>query len=162
MASWSFFVHAPAARPSRGRIVSPLNARWPWGARHRWAAQWRESVANAVWASWYQSNRRTQLEAKALVGEVVKVRLEVRRHGKPLDGDNLAAAVKPVRDEVAKILGIDDAESEGHRWIVTESRAKPVGVHVSIEAGRPQVPFDSEERHPAPGPEEEVPPPVVT
>jgi hypothetical protein len=73
------------------------------------------------------------------VGEVVTVRLEVRRHGRPFDGDNLAAAMKPVRDEIAKILGIDDAESRGHAWIVSECRAKPAGVHVSIEAGRPSM-----------------------
>jgi hypothetical protein len=162
VANWSFFVHAPARTPSSGRIVSPMNARWQWGARARWANQWREAVQNAVWVSWSQARRPPEFEPKAMAGEAVTVRLEVRRHGRPLDGDNLTAAMKPVRDEIAKILGIDDAESEGHRWIVTESRAKPVGVHVTIEAGRPQTAIDSRHQDPALGPEEDVPPPIAT
>jgi hypothetical protein len=97
-----------------------------------------------------------------MAGQVVTVRLEARRHGRPLDGDNLTAAMKPLRDEVAKILGIDDAEARGHTWIVTESRSKPVGVHVTIEAGRPHTSRDPQRSFPAPGPEEEIPPPVAT
>jgi hypothetical protein len=133
----ALFVHAPTAAPSRGRVRSPLNARWSWPERHRWARQWRQAVQHAVWAVWAEADRSAQLHAKALVGQVVAVRLEVRRHGRPFDGDNLHAAVKPIRDEVAKILGIDDAERLGHTWQVTEIRGQPPGIAVTIRAAPP-------------------------
>jgi hypothetical protein len=139
----ALFIHAPTAAPSRGRIRSPLNARWHPMERHRWAQQWREAVQHAVWAFRADADRSAQLHWKALVGQVVTVRLEVRRHGPPFDGDNLQAAVKPVRDEVAKILGIDDAERLGHTWHVSEVRGQPPGIAVTV---RPATPAEAAPR----------------
>ena len=34
----------------------------------------------------------------------------------PLDYDNLVGGLKPLRDEIARTLGIDDAESGGVKW----------------------------------------------
>jgi hypothetical protein len=133
----AIFVHAPTAAPSRGRVRSPLNARWSWPERHRWARQWRQAVLDSVHLWWYQAARPEQLVARALLGQRLAVQLEVRRHGRPLDHDNLVSACKPTRDAIAEVFGVDDAEAGGHTWQVTEVRGEPWGIAVRIRAATP-------------------------
>jgi hypothetical protein len=140
-AALALFVHAPTAAPSRGRVRSPLNARWSWPERHRWAKQWREATQRAAWAWWASAESR--LVVLSLGGGPIRVHLAVRRHGRPLDADNLQSAVKPIRDELAKILGVDDAESLGHQWEVIEIRGQPPGIAVTI---RPATPAEAAPR----------------
>jgi hypothetical protein len=130
----ALFVHAPTATPSRGRVRNPLNARWSWPERHRWARQWRQAVIDAVELWWYKAARPEQLRARALLDQPLAVSLEVRRHGRPLDGDACVAACKPCRDAIAEIFGTDDAEAGGHTWQVSEVRGQPPGIAVSIAA----------------------------
>jgi hypothetical protein len=133
----SLFVHAPTAAPSRGRVRSPLNARWSWPERHRWARQWRRAVLDAVDLWWYTAARPEQIRTRALLGQPLAVRLEVRRHGRPLDQDNLVSACKPARDAIAEVFGADDAERLGHTWQVTEIRGQPPGIAVTIRVAIP-------------------------
>jgi hypothetical protein len=132
----ALFVHAPTAAPSRGRVRNPLNARWSWPERHRWARQWRQAVIDSVELWWYQAARPEQLAVKALLDQPLQVGLEVRRHGRPLDGDACVAAVKPCRDAIAEVFGTsgDDSETLGHTWQVSEVRGQPPGIAVSIAA----------------------------
>ena len=46
-------------------------------------------------------------------------------HGTPLDRDNLVGGFKPLRDEIARVLGRDDAEHRGIEW---EYRQQPGAV----------------------------------
>lgn len=49
-----------------------------------------------------------------------------------MDGDNLANALKPVRDQLAEWLGVDDADGR-IRWESGQIETRgPVGVLVSI------------------------------
>ena len=41
-----------------------------------------------------------------------------------LDGDNLSSALKAVRDQVAKQLGVDDRDSPDLRWVYAQEKAK--------------------------------------
>lgn len=41
--------------------------------------------------------------------------------GTPLDRDNLVGGFKPLRDEIARILGRDDAERDGIAWEYEQS-----------------------------------------
>ena len=51
---------------------------------------------------------------------------------KPLDGDNLQAALKAARDEVAKWLGVDDG-SALVTWKYDQRRQKDWAVEIDIE-----------------------------
>jgi hypothetical protein len=135
----ALFVHAPPAAPSRGRVQSPLNARWHHHERARWAAQWREATIEAVFLWWYRAGRAQQLAVKALLDQPLAVSLEVRRHGRPLDGDNLQSAVAPARNAIAEVFGTagDDSETLGHSWHVTETRGQPPGIAVTIAPAAP-------------------------
>ena len=42
----------------------------------------------------------------------------------PLDYDNLVGGLKPLRDEIARTLGIDDAESGGVKWEYAQEKGK--------------------------------------
>jgi hypothetical protein len=134
----ALFVHAPTATPSRGRVQSPLNARWHHHERARWAAQWREATIEAVFLWWYRAGRAQQLAVKALLDQPLAVHLEVRRHGRPLDGDNLQSAVAPARNAIAEVFGTagDDSETLGHTWQVTETRGQPPGIAVTIRPAK--------------------------
>jgi hypothetical protein len=140
----ALFVHAPTAAPSRGRVRSPLNAGWSWPERALWARQWRQAVIDAVDLWWYRASRAEQLAARALLGQPLAVRLDVRRRGRPLDQDNLVAACKSTRDALARdVFGTDDAEACGHTWQVTEIRGQPPGIAVTI---RPATPAEAAPR----------------
>jgi hypothetical protein len=53
-----------------------------------------------------------------------------------LDDDNLVGAMKGVRDEIAKWLGIDDRHSETVRYVYAQRRASVEWI-VTVEFGAP-------------------------
>jgi hypothetical protein len=53
-----------------------------------------------------------------------------------LDDDNLVGAMKGVRDEIAKWLGIDDRHSETVRYVYAQKRDSS-GWSVTVEFGQP-------------------------
>jgi hypothetical protein len=80
------------------RLVSPLN-----GAHGHWSQQAsnRKRQRTATWVAWLEAKMPRQLEP----GQRVKI---TRVGPRELDGDNLQSSAKSVRDEVAKLLGIND------------------------------------------------------
>jgi len=62
----------------------------------------------------------------------------VRIGPKALDGDNLQGSAKGVRDEVARYLGVDDADTETRvTWRYAQEKSRGYGVRVEIaEEGR--------------------------
>jgi hypothetical protein len=74
---------------------------------------------------------RTQAKHAAQTGAPLAVELwRIAPAGTPLDDDNLAAALKPVRDEVARFLGVNDGSAQV-RWLPMQCRGA-WGVRVVI------------------------------
>lgn len=62
---------------------------------------------------------RSPLRACASLPQIAgKLRVKFTRgyRGIPLDRDNLVGGFKPLRDEIARVLGRDDAEHRGITW----------------------------------------------
>ena len=100
------------------RLESKANARLHWSMRAREAAHERRIV-------------RVLMHGKkppALPVVVTLIRIGVRN----LDADNLAAAFKAVRDEVAVWLGADDKPGSGIGWVYAQRRGKPKEYAVEI------------------------------
>ena len=56
----------------------------------------------------------------------------IRMNSHPLDSDNVQAALKGVRDEVAKAYGVDDRGAH-IEWRYAQARGRPSSVVVSVE-----------------------------
>lgn len=58
-----------------------------------------------------------------------------------LDSDNAVGALKAVRDEVAKWLGVDDGDSR-LEWVVAQSKAPKIkqGVLIQFDPWRSELP----------------------
>jgi hypothetical protein len=100
------------------RTVSGMNAREHPMARHRRVKAEREAVA---WT----------LKGKPVPQLPVVVTMTRLAPSNGLDDDNLASAMKPVRDQIAAWLGVDD-RSPLVRWVCDQRRDK-WGVEVQIE-----------------------------
>jgi hypothetical protein len=91
-------------------LVSEANAREHWSARHRRRKEQRQMVALA----WRAAGVKVPVFH---VAHVELTRLCPPRN-RSKDSDNLAMSLKSVRDEVAVLLGRDDADLRGEsiRW----------------------------------------------
>lgn len=63
---------------------------------------------------------------QALSGITGKLRITITRGnaGRPLDHDNFVGGCKPLRDEIARLLGRDDAEQTGIEWVYRQTPDK--------------------------------------
>lgn len=52
--------------------------------------------------------------------------------GKTMDDDNLSISMKAIRDEVARILGVNDSMASPVEWRYQQSRGSGAGVTVEI------------------------------
>ncbi len=52
--------------------------------------------------------------------------------GPVMDDDNLQSAFKAIRDEIARLVGVDDGPGNGWTWKY-EQRKGPKGVEIRIE-----------------------------
>jgi hypothetical protein len=89
-----------------GRLLSALNApAWIWQKRQRYAKQWRARVAEVL------------LEVGARVPPGPKhVTFLAATHNR-MDSDNLAAALKPIRDALVECRVLSgDAEQDGNTF----------------------------------------------
>jgi hypothetical protein len=94
----------------------------------------RLALAAGDWRGDPVSLRRAELGARVTI-----VRPFVTT---PLDGDNLSAACKAVRDEVAAFLGVDDASARLH-WIYLQSPAVVTGKSTKPGRTRPSTDHDT-------------------
>lgn len=99
-----------------GRIVNPTNARWSkFGQRVTWARTWRDATDNAL-LHWWATHPEAQREVRGWVfGGAIAVQCTARVARK-FDTDGLQAAIKPVRDQIAKAFGVSDGPDGGCRW----------------------------------------------
>jgi hypothetical protein len=120
-----------------GRLINPLNVRDShWGARAAWAKRWRESTTEALLSWWHAHGRAEQLALRGAVRHPLTIRftLQVSRL---FDPDALAAAAKPVLDELVLCFGTTDAAAAGHTVSYFQRRqpdARLRGIHVAIWA----------------------------
>lgn len=94
----------------------------------------RLALAAGDWRGDPVSLRRAELGARVTI-----VRPFVTT---PLDGDNLSAACKAVRDEVAAFLGVDDASARLH-WVYLQSPAVVTGRSTKPGRTRPSTDHDT-------------------
>ena len=99
------------------RTVSALNARMHWAARARQVKKERQATA-----LWFPKRRIVELPAVVTM---------VRLSPGTLDDDNLRGALKGVRDEIARQLGVDDRDARVE-WKYAQGRGK-AAVLVTIE-----------------------------
>jgi hypothetical protein len=118
-----------------GRVINPLNTREAhWGARATWAKRWRESTSEALLSWWHAHGRAEQLALRGAVREPLTIRftLQVSRL---FDPDALAAAAKPVLDELVLCFGTTDAATASHTVSYFQRRqpeARLRGIQVEI------------------------------
>ncbi len=108
----SLTIHLPIATPSLA------NARLHWAKRARIVKQQRLAAALMV-----GSQAPDALKPK----RITLTRMASRK----LDTDNLASALKAVRDGIAVALGISDGD-ERIEWVYRQENGQPRGVMVEI------------------------------
>ena len=105
-------------------LTSRSNERSHWSTRHR--RDKRE--AQAVRSAW---------RAAGLSGWTVPLPVKVtltRIGGKRMDGDNLQSALKAVRDQLAKLIGIDDGDARV-RWRYRQKPGPTPAVTLTLRRG---------------------------
>lgn len=113
------------------RTVSGANAREHWRTKAARVKREREAVA------WFLRVHESSLRWARDPGELV---VTLRRIApRKLDTDNLASALKAVRDEVAAYLGVTDAPGSSVTWRCEQERGAPrqYAVRVRIERTSP-------------------------
>lgn len=119
------------------RTVSEANLREHWSARARRRRRQREAVW--LWLRQIEGVDGRWASARQWPSWSIElVRVEPRR----LDTDNLAVALKGVRDEVARWLGVDDGDARV-RWSYAQRPPAPGerrGVQLRLERGASDSP----------------------
>ena len=105
------------------RTNSVLNARWHWRERDRYIRESRQFIA-AYWKISLGDWRPT-LPCRVTLTRIAH---------KAMDGDNLQGAFKGCRDQLAAIMGVDDADPRVD-WCYDQKSGKPraYAVRVTIE-----------------------------
>ena len=105
------------------RLKSSLNQREHWATKARRAKAERQATA------WVLGNDpRPPLPCTVLLTRIAP---------RQFDDDNLCGAFKAVRDEVARWLGVDDADPRVV-WAYAQERGKPREYAVRITLSRPE------------------------
>ena len=107
------------------RIVSEMNQRCHWSVRKRRF----DAQRTAVWAAW--PRKRGKAITLPMPVTVTLTRIGPRK----LDSDNLAGGAKACRDEIARILGVDDG-SDAITFIYKQEKGSPklYALQIRIEA----------------------------
>ena len=109
-----------------GKTESKLNAREHWTKRHRTARRQREN------AHWALLARRKDIQESDLDDLPITVTLtRVSPNHQRLDDDNLAGALKSIRDGVADWLRIDDKDPRV-QWRYAQDYHSEYGVRIHI------------------------------
>lgn len=90
------------------------------------------------WGNGFAQDRKRKAEKAAVYRRMPAVELDsvlvvrmVRRSNGTLDDDGLRAALKSVRDAIAKRLGVDDG-TQLVRWLYEQEKGSPMAVTVTI------------------------------
>ena len=110
------------------RTFSELNLRTHWRQRARRVAEQREDTLLLVRSGLRGSSFRARVRPR---DQALTVRL-TRIAPRGLDSDNLAGAMKAVRDGVADALGMDDGDPR-FEWLYAQRRGWPGEYAVLVE-----------------------------
>lgn len=116
-----------------GRLLNPLNASaWVWQKRSRYAKQWRERVADALWDV---AGQRDHMTTGAIVLSPKRVKFLASTHNR-MDSDGLQAALKPIRDALIECQVITgDADKDGNVFEYDQKIDRTRrGVEIRVEA----------------------------
>ena len=104
------------------RTWSMANTRWHWAKKAR-IARWQRRTTKRI-------------VAETITGKLrLPLRITMTRQGpRRLDDDNLAVALKHVRDGVADALGVDDGDRR-LAWRCRQERCREYAVRIEIEPG---------------------------
>lgn len=105
------------------KIVSVMNAREHWAIRARRAKNQRALTLTTLR---YQASRKVELPCVVTITRVAP---------RSLDGDNLQAGCKAIRDGVADWLGLDDADPRV-TWRYEQERGAPRQYMAIVEFAR--------------------------
>jgi hypothetical protein len=119
-AAWSVTLR-PACR-----VISESNSRGHWSIAYGRARDQKQAVLAAWWWS--------PLGTGCFSSTLFPVRVTLIHFGVRLDDDNLSRAFKAVRDEVARLMGVDDGD-ERVEWRY-ERRTGWVGMEILIESAK--------------------------
>lgn len=111
------------------RTVPGMNVRENWRARARRVKAERHATAWALLIA-----QRPEKAVKPSLPCTVRLTRVAPSNG--LDDDNLAGALKAVRDQIAKWLGVDDKRRDLVRYVYAQRRGEWA---VEIEFGQPAV-----------------------
>lgn len=106
------------------KTTGGMNAREHYGARVRRVKKEREAIAWAL-----SRHQKPTLPCSVLLTRIA--------FSNGLDDDNLAGALKSVRDEVAKWLGVDDRHSTIVRYRYSQRRGPKGMPAVEVTFGEP-------------------------
>jgi hypothetical protein len=110
------------------RVISTPNARDHWRTRAKLARHQRNIVGMFL--------SRIVLPAPPVVVTLTRVYAAAKGQ-RPFDDDNAVAAMKNVRDEVASLYGLDDADGSGLQWAYGPQEAgDAAGVRIEVKAVR--------------------------
>lgn len=113
------------------QLPSVANMRLHWAAK----AKLFKAQRRAVWASLMSVDGREELWGLG-TGRCLRVTL-TRVSPRKLDDDNLQAAFKAVRDEVARWLGIDDGDPRVDWWYAQEKGISHVRIEIELNTDSP-------------------------
>lgn len=96
-------------------------------SRGAWQRQWRrdKETRDVVWVAMRGPLIRIDLPC------VVTFTRNYRAN--PMDTDNLAATFKAARDEMAELLGCDDAPGSPVEWYYAQTKARENGFAILVE-----------------------------
>lgn len=103
-------------------VTSAANVHGHWRAERTAGTMQRRAAYLAL-------NRRTPGDGTGVM--VVRLTRHIQPRGRPFDTDNLARALKNVRDGVADAVGVDDG-SDRYVWLPDQVRDGGVGVTVEL------------------------------
>lgn len=115
---WAIVLRPPC------RVVSEANKRDHWAVAHRRA----KAQKSAVFAAYFRTPMRVPS-----YDYVLPLVVTLEHVGPQMDDDNLARAFKAVRDELARLIGVDDGDAR-IAWVYRQRTGAP-GVVVTIEPG---------------------------
>ena len=117
--SWSVTLVVPV------RVMSEANERVHWAVRRRRFAKQAEAVSDA----WSESP--LTYPSPKCIWHALPVTITLTHVGRQMDTDNLEGAFKGVRDKIADIINLDDADGRVS-WHYNQYPGKP-GVRITIE-----------------------------
>lgn len=121
---------APSVRKAGGKpndVFVPLRTRNPLNNRSHWRVVSRVSkTARSTTVIFCRGKLTTTRPAVILL---------TRHSPGEMDDDNVAAALKPVRDGVADVFGCDDSRKSGLTFKYAQAKSKEHGVRVQVLEG---------------------------